>query len=116
MADLFTVKTPLAIRLPDGSRRVLMEFFPHPDGLLGFELFWEQQDDPRSMIEVYPGEIKGDGPWKVGDAVLTVLACHGTDSELASHFASWQLEREMGKVYPSDLAVLEIAQELGALA
>ena len=114
MADIFTVKTPLAVRLPDGQKKILIEFFPHPEGLLGFELFWEQQDDPLSLIEVYPGELKGDGPWKVGDAVLTVLACHGTDSELASHYANWQFEREMGKVYPSEAAVQEIAREQGA--
>lgn len=114
MADLFTVKTPLSLRLPSGEKRILMEFFPHPQGLLGFEIFWEQSSDYSAMIRVYEGQLKGEGPWKVGDAVLTVLGCHGTDAELASQFADWKMQREMGVEYPSDEEVYDLARRYGA--
>jgi hypothetical protein len=114
MADLYTVKTPLTLRLPSGEKRILIEFFPHPQGLLGFEIFWEQVADPSTMIRVYEGELKGEGPWKVGDAVLTVLGCHGTDAELASHFADWKMQREMGREYPSEDEVFALARSHGA--
>jgi len=115
MADLYTVKTPLSIRLPDGEKRILMEFFPHPRGLLGFEIFWEQAADASDLIRVYEGELKGEGPWKVGDAVLTVLGCHGTDAELASLFADWKMQREMGVEYPSEEEVIHLARSHGAM-
>jgi hypothetical protein len=114
MADLFTVKTPLSLRLPDGERRILMEFFPHPRGLLGFEINWEQAPDPSTLIQVYEGELKGESPWKVGDAVITVLGCHGTDAELASRFADWKFHREFGAPYPSDDEIRSIARRYGA--
>jgi hypothetical protein len=114
MADLFTVKTPLSLRFPDGEKRILMEFFPHPQGLLGFEINWEQAADPSSLIRVYEGELKGEGPWKVGDAVITVLGCHGTDAELASRFADWKFQREFGAPYPEAEEIRSIALRYGA--
>jgi len=91
-----------------------MEFFPHPQGLLGFEIYWEQAADPSSLIQVYAGEVKGEGPWKVGDAVITVLGCHGTDAELASTFADWKFHREFGNPYPQDEEIRAIARRYGA--
>jgi hypothetical protein len=81
---------------------------------LGFEIFWEQASGTSDLIRVYEGELKGEGPWKVGDAVLTVLGCHGTDAELASLFADWKMQREMGVEYPSEEEVFALARSHGA--
>ena len=43
--------------------------FQHPDGILYFRPFWDQLHDGEG-IQIVTGEIKGEGPWKVGDAVV----------------------------------------------
>ncbi|NNF95598.1 MAG: hypothetical protein HKM94_01565, partial [Halobacteria archaeon] len=40
MADLFSMTTPLMIRSPDSEEQVIAEIFPHPEGLVYFELYW----------------------------------------------------------------------------
>jgi hypothetical protein len=114
MANIFTVKSPLAIRFRDGSKKILIELFPREDGAVGFELGWEQSKTPDPYIQVIEGDLKGEGPWKIGDAVLTVLGCHGTDAELASEYADWQFQREFGTPYPDEDVVQSIAKKFGA--
>ena len=89
MADLFTVTAPLAIRLADGRKEMVAEKLPYNGGLLYLPPFWPEMPIEDALRYV-PGPIKGDGPWKIGDAVLAVLACHGTDAQLASDFSGWQ--------------------------
>ena len=115
MADIFTVRSPLAVRFKDGSKKILIELFPRENGVVGFELGWEQMDAPDSYIQVIEGDLKGEGPWKVGDAVLTVLGCHGTDAELASEYADWQFQREFGAPYPDNDEIQSIARRFGAV-
>ncbi|MDT8387186.1 MAG: hypothetical protein RQ736_06700 [Thiogranum sp.] len=89
MADLFSVTAPLAIRFPDGEKQIIVRCFPDNGGLIFASLYWDQVPE-GSAFRFVAGPIRGDGPWKVGDAVITVLGCHGTDAELASEFAAWQ--------------------------
>jgi len=89
MVDLFTVTAPLAIRLADGRKEVVVEKLSYNDGLIYLPPFWPEMPI-EEVIRYVPGPIKGDGPWKVGDAVIAVLACHGTDAQLASDFSNWQ--------------------------
>ncbi len=89
MADLFTVTAPLAIRLPDGRKEVVVEKLSYSDGLIYLPPFWPEMNI-EDALRFVPGPIKGDGPWKIGDSVVAVLACHGTDARLASDFSSWQ--------------------------
>jgi hypothetical protein len=42
---IFTLRSPLYIKYPNGETRVIEEIFQHPEGILYFELFWEK--DPR---------------------------------------------------------------------
>ena len=115
MADLFSMKSPLMIRFADGEKRIITEYFKHPEGLLFFEAFWHQSDD--SAIHVVKGEYKGEGPWKVGDAVITVLACHGSDPELASLFSEWQSYLQMSpETYPADEEIKRFAISKGAVS
>lgn len=110
MADLFTLTAPLLIRYPDKKWHVMVERFRHPRGLVYFRSFWDQLQ-PAQGIVLVPGEVRGEGPWKVGDAVITVLGCHGTNADAASEFADWQLHREqLGLSYPGREQLLELAR------
>ena len=101
MADLFSVTAPLAIRFKDtGEKQIMVHRIPYNDGLLFLAPFW-LDSDPKEALRYVAGPIKGDGPWKVGDAVVTVLACHGSEARLASEFSCWQTRlMEMGDAYP----------------
>ena len=62
--------------------------------------FWTEKGVEASLRYV-PGPIEGDGPWKVGNAIVTVLACHGTDAVLASEFSAWQgCLLQLAEAYP----------------
>lgn len=102
MADLFSMKTPLAIQFPDGSKKIMVSYFPHPQGLVFLEPFWNQKPEGQ-RLNLLTGTIKGDGPWKIENCVISVLGCHGTDAELANQFSDWQfyLQAEF-ESYPSD--------------
>lgn len=114
MADLFSVTAPLLIRLPSGESHVMAERFPHADGLVYFDLFWHLGDPGRTVHRV-EGPIQGDGPWKVGDAVVRVLGCHGTDGELARRFDEWRLYlADYGDAYPPRALIEAIARRHGA--
>ncbi len=100
MADLFSVTAPLAIRFPDGSRQIMVERLPYADGLLFLAPFWTDIG-VADALRFVPGPIRGEGPWKVGEAVVTVLACHGTDAELANEYSCWQSQLlQMAEAYP----------------
>lgn len=114
MADLFSMKSPLMIRFADGEARVMAEYFKHPQGLLFLDLFWHQ--NPQAFIHLIEGEYKGEGPWKVGDAVISVLGCHACDVELATQYAEWQAYLQMyGDEYPHRQVIEEKARAKGAL-
>ncbi len=114
MADLFSVTAPLLIRLPDGSQHVMAERFAHADGLVFFELFWHL-GDPNHTIHFVQGAIKGEGPWKVGAAVVRVLGCHGTDGVLARQFDEWrQYLADHSDAYPVRPLIEAIARHHGA--
>ena len=106
MADLFSVTAPLAIRFRDsGEKQIMIERLPFNDGLVFLPAFWSDVGVERALRYV-PGPIDGDGPWKVGNAVVTVLGCHGTDAELASDFSGWQTRRtQLGDRYPDTDAI-----------
>lgn len=87
--QLFKVTVPLTIRYPSGQRHLMVEVFPHPEGLLYFEPFWHLAE-PGDGIQLARGPVRGEGPWKVGDAVITVTGCQGSDPEMALQLAQWQ--------------------------
>lgn len=97
MADLFSVTAPLTIQHPDGHREVMAAVFPHDRGIMFFRLFWdliEQNQGIENAFEIIEGDIKGEGPWKVGQHIVNVLACHGGDPHLATQFSQWQMHYE----------------------
>lgn len=115
MADLFTLTAPLLIRYPDATRHVMVACFQHPQGLLYFKPFWEQLPDAEG-IRFAQGDLRGEGPWKVGDAVITVLGCQGTHPQQAAEFADWKFQLEQrGEHYPTREELQVIAVEKGFL-
>ncbi len=117
MADLFTVTAPLAIRFASGERQIMVERLAYQDGLLFLPAFWTETGIVNALRFV-AGPIRGDGPWRVGDAVVTVLACHGTDAELADEFAQWQsYVTQLDEAYPArDRIVAMITRHAATVA
>lgn len=115
MADLFTVTAPLLIRHPAGERRVMAEVFPHPRGLLYFVPFWDRLPLEHA-VHLVEGKIRGEGPWKAGECVITLLGCQGAHPEQREEFAAWQCYLEHDEDWLALHSRLEsIALDLGAL-
>jgi hypothetical protein len=115
MADLVTLRSPLLIRYPDNTRHVMIACFRHPEGVLYFRPYWDQLPGTEGMV-VVTGAVKGEGPWKVGDAVVTLLGCQGTHPEQAAEFADWKFYLEQhGESYPAREELRAVAIEMGLL-
>jgi hypothetical protein len=115
LADLFTVTAPLLLRSPAGTLHVMAEVFRHPEGLLYFDLYWDR-DPATAAIHLVSGEVRGDGPWKVGDCVVTLLGCHGSHPEQAAEYAAWRsYVEQQGSAFPSRETVVALARAHGAL-
>jgi hypothetical protein len=115
VADPYGVTAPLALRCPDGTRKVIAACFPHPAGLLYLDTFWHLSTPDRAA-HLVRGKLTGDGPWKIGECVLTVLGCQNSDPDLAEPFARWRayLEQRGASDYPPDEQIRSIARRLGA--
>ena len=108
---------PLMLRKPDGAATIMVERFPlaHGEGLVYFEMYWHLQRPASRAIHRIEGEVKGEGPWKIGDAVITVLGCHGTHPELAAAFSEWQSFLQQGGAgYPARPVIESLARDCGA--
>lgn len=112
--ELTKVTAPLTIRYADGIRHLMVEKFEHPEGILYFEPFWHLPGT-EAGIHLAQGSVRGDGPWKIGDAVVTVCGCRGSDPEMALQLAAWQehLVCCAGAYAPRDL-ILTTARRYGA--
>ena len=81
----------------------MVHCFQHPDGLVYFRTFWDQLPESEGVCLV-SGEVHGDGPWKAGDAVITLLGCQGSHPQQTAEYADWQMHLEqIGPGYPSRL-------------
>ena len=114
MADLFSMTTPLMIRNPQGEEQVIAEIFPHPNGLVYFDLYW-YLGQPDETIHLVEGKLSGEGPWKIGEYVINVLGCHGTNAELATAYQQWQTYLQTADDYPPPPLVVAIARRMGAI-
>lgn len=116
MAELLQVTAPLLIRHPDGTRHIMVERFAHPEGLLYFEPFWHLHRPAARAIHLARGGIRGEGPWRLGEAVVTVLGCQGSDPGMAGLYAEWQAFLQSGAPgYPAAAAIHALAREQGAI-
>lgn len=116
MAELFSITAPLTVTDADGRRRVIARCFRHADGVLVFELGWHAAESVEGLIHVLTGGVRGEGPWKVGDKVINILGCHGSDPDMALQWDRWQQRIGSDPNYPSEPLVAAIARRFGALA
>ncbi len=106
--------SPLMLRTPEGEERVIAEIFPHPQGLVYFDLYWHL-GQPEETVHLVEGSIHGEGPWKVGEYVINVLGCHGTNADLATTYQQWQTYLQTAEQdYPPSPLIAAIARRLGA--
>ncbi len=115
MTEPFQVTVPLVIRSGDGRKRLMAECFPHPQGLIYLDPFWHRKT-PAEAAHLVQGELKGDGPWKIGDQVISVVGCQGTDPELSEEASQWltYLQQRGAGEYPPPEQIRKIARRLGA--
>lgn len=113
MAELDCVTAPLVIRFDDASERVVARAFPHPKGVVWLDLFWHQHS-PSEAAHLIEGTLSGEGPWRVGNAVIRLLGCGGTDPHLQDQYIPWRdyLNQQSGE-YPPEAQIREIARRLG---
>jgi len=114
MPAIETVTAPLAILFDDGSKRLAAACFKHQLGLLYLDTWWHLKK-PGQAAHIIRGELKGDGPWRIGDATIRVLGCQNTDPELQSEYLNWQEYLKESSQYPPRRQVVEIATRLGAV-
>jgi len=115
LADLFSITAPLLIRHADGVKPVMIECFRHPDGLVYLRPFRGRQPDAQDMHFVQ-GETSGEGPWKIGDAVVTLLGCYRTNPDEAAECAEWQFHAgQPGDACPSRSELELIVRHRGLL-
>ncbi len=111
----YTVTAPLALRLADGTQKVIAACFPHPLGVLYLDTFWHLRT-PQASAHLLQGELQGEGPWKIGGNVLRVLGCHGTDPELQPDYTAWRDYLAQNPTrYPPPEQIRDIVRKLGAL-
>lgn len=114
MTALFTVTAPLVVHYPDNTLRLMTEVFPHPDGILCFEPYWFETGP--AAAHVITGRLQGEGPWKVGRAVIRLLSC--SDTDLAMQWNAWQqylaAPQAASAPYHEVEAIKVFARKLGA--
>ena len=114
MPSIASVTAPLVLRHPDGREQLIAAGFEHPRGLLYFDLYWHQKT-PRESAHLIEGELRGEGPWRIGDTRLRVLGCHNTDPYLQHTFSDWQHYLQThADDYPPRAQIVDIAHRLGA--
>lgn len=86
MADIFTVTSPMLARYPDGTQVTIAEIFQHKSGLVFVSPFWLDSGQPEAHL--LSGEVKGEGPWKVGDVIIRLLSC--ADIEQKMQWSEWE--------------------------
>ena len=114
MPAIDTVTAPLVLRHPDGTEKLVAACFTHPQGLLYLDLYWHRST-PQRAAHLIQGEVRGEGPWRVGDARLRVLGCHNTDPHLQEAFTGWQQYLQSHSAeYPPRAQILDIVRRMGA--
>ena len=114
MAQIENVSAPLVVRFDDGSEKVVARVFPHPRGVIVLDTFWHRSS-PEEAAHLICGTLRGEGPWRVGNAIIRVLGCAHTDPHLQAEFARWRdYLNQQPADYPPEPQILDMARALGA--
>jgi len=82
--DLFQINKPLKIIHPIGGERIIAELFKGKDGIWFADVGWyEASFHPFHFV---PGEIEGEGPWKIGDCQIMIIS---PDDPLYPGYKQW---------------------------
>lgn len=112
MPDLFSMTAPLLLRSSNGEKTLIAEIFPHPEGALYMDLYWREFPS-NQVIHVLNGELSGEGPWKIGEHVISVLSC--SDPALGMAWQDWNTHIELNpQLYGDPTEVVEMARGWGA--
>ena len=115
MPDIFEMKRPLAVNYASGEKTVIVAYYPHPQGLVYLEPFWENKAEGQQAT-VIEGEIKGEGPWIINDAIISLVGCQGTDPDLAQQLAQWEFHvQSVEDDYYQPEEIRQLARKYGAL-
>ena len=115
MPDLFSMTRPLAINYKNGEKTIMVAYYRHEKGIVYLEPFWEQKLEGQKAT-VIKGDLKGDGPWKISDAVISLVGCQGTDPELARLLSEWEFHlQNIGADYYQPENIRNLAREYGAI-
>lgn len=87
--DIFETKEPLMINIPDGGKdRPIDYLFKTPTGICFFDIGWPNSSS--NAIHFVDGEIKGDGPWQIGDGEIAIV----TDEKQLAYYKEWLIAKE----------------------
>jgi len=86
MADIYTLTAPLLVQYPNGEQRLIADKFAHSSGMVYAVPYWLDGEMPAAYL--LPGEIRGEGPWKIGDVIVRLLSC--ADVEHKMQWAEWE--------------------------
>lgn len=113
MAGIETVTAPLVIRFSAHDEKVVARAFPHAQGVVYLDLFWNQSS-PAEAAHLIQGALSGEGPWRVGEARIRVLGCKSTDPHLQEQYIPWRdYLNQHPREYPPEEQIREIALRLG---
>jgi len=86
MVDIYTLTSPLLVQYPNGEKRLVADKFTHSLGMVYVVPYWLEHEIPQAYL--LAGEIKGEGPWKIGDVIVRLLSCG--DIEHKMQWAEWE--------------------------
>jgi hypothetical protein len=86
--NLFKMRKVLKIIHPIGGERIIDHLFKTPTGICFFDEGWtETSNNPIHFVD---GEIRGEGPWTIGDSVIDIE----TDQARLCNYAKWLRYKE----------------------
>lgn len=111
MSSLFDKHTdPLIVEIGE-NRRTVAEIFPTAKGVVFFDTGWHLNDSGHP-IHVIEGKITGEGPWRVGKALIRLMT-EDDPYDWWQEWWDWQAAIKRG--YPPRERIEELAREFGAL-
>lgn len=115
MANLFEMKRPLTVGYSNGDKEIMVAYYRHSEGLVYLPSFWEKRPEGQKAV-VIKGELKGEGPWKIADVVITLVGCQNTDADFAQMLAEWEFHvQSVASDYYQPENIRALAREYGAL-
>ena len=114
MPEIESINSPFAILFDDGSKILAAACFRHELGLLYLDPFWHQQK-PDQAAHIIKGQLKGDDPWRIGEATIRLAGCQHTDPELQTLKSKWTDYLKTADDYPPVEQIYDIVRRLGAI-